>query len=178
MNFGLGRAAVLGLVLACSGCSYIFVTGKPANVEALPPSEPITCTTSKVTPILDTVFAGLEVARTAYAVSLSDGDYSGQPLNRGADIGIGASLVALFASSAIYGYLVTGSCADAKSQHERQRQQYLYPAGPPPVEFPAQSAPPAPQPASPAPQPASPAPQPASPAPSASVPSSAFPPAP
>ena len=172
MNCELGRAAVLGLVLACSGCSYVFVTGKPANVEALPPSEPITCTTSKASPVLDTVFAGLEVARTVYAVSSDDSAYRGQTLTRGADIGLGAAFVALFASSAIYGYLVTGACVDAKSQHERQRQQYLNPAGPPPAEFPARSL----NPASPTPSESA-APQPASPTPAASVPSSAFPPA-
>jgi hypothetical protein len=120
------------MVFGCSGCSYIFVTGKPANAESLPPSEPVECSTSKAAPVLDTVFGSLEIARTAYALSRSDGDYSGQPLSRGADIGFGVGFVALFASSAIYGYLKTSPCADAKAQHERARQQYLEPEPPAP----------------------------------------------
>jgi len=179
----LGRAGVLGLILSCSGCSFLFVRGKPANVEALPPSEPVECTTSKASPILDTVFAGLEVARTGYAVSRSDSDYHGAQLTRGADIGLGLGFVALFASSAIYGYVKTGSCADAKEQHERASQPYLVPVAPPP---PPAAAPPAPSevPASPpsaAPAPNAPAPNapaPNAPAPASSVPSTAFPPAP
>jgi hypothetical protein len=92
----------------------------------------VECTTSKVAPVLDTVFAGLEVARTGYALSQTEADYQGQPLSRGADIGLGAAFVALFASSAIYGYLKTGSCADAKEQQERARQRFLAPPPPPP----------------------------------------------
>jgi hypothetical protein len=85
MRVVIGWARVLVLALGCSSCSYIFVSGKPANVEALPPSEPVECTTSKAAPVLDTVFGALEVARTGYALSLHDSDYSGQQLTRGAE---------------------------------------------------------------------------------------------
>jgi hypothetical protein len=184
MIASFGRAGVLGLILSCSGCSFLFVRGKPANVEALPPSEPVECTTSKASPILDTVFAGLEVARTGYALSRTDSDYSGSQLTRGADIGLGVGFVALFASSAIYGYVKTGSCADAKEQHERAIQPYLLPVGAPPPSPPPSAASPAPSEAPAVAPPAAPAPSspaPSAPAPSApasSVPSSVFPPAP
>jgi len=182
----IGRAGILGLILSCTGCSFLFVRGKPANVEAMPPSEPVECTTSKASPILDTVFAGLEVARTGYALSRTDSDYSGSQLTRGADIGLGVGFVALFASSAIYGYVKTGSCADAKEQHERASQPYLLPVGPPPPPPPAatspapsEAPPAAPVPSAPAPSaPAPNAPTPSAPAPASSVPSNAFPPAP
>ena len=141
---GLIRGLALSslMVFGCGGCSYIFVSGKPSNAESLPPSEPVECTSSKVAPVLDTVFAGLEVVRTGYALSQTEADYRGQQLSRGADIGFGAAFVALFASSAIYGYLKTGSCADAKEQQRQVRQRFLAP--PPPPELTPSSAPPPP----------------------------------
>ena len=182
MSMFLGRAVCLSLILSCTGCSFLFVSGKPTNTEALPPSEPVECTTSKASPVLDTVFAGLEVARTGYALSLKDGDYQGQTLSRGADIGLGVAFVALFASSAIYGYVKTGDCADAKTQHERSRVRYQTPVEPAPLPPPTaasgvpQAIPvPAPAPTTePAPLPV----PPASPAPPGSVPTNAFPSAP
>jgi hypothetical protein len=52
-----------------SGCSWIFVTKPPPGpVEAEPP---VTCTTSAVSPVLDTVLAGLAVAGGITVIALS-----------------------------------------------------------------------------------------------------------
>ena len=183
MRVFFGRAAAFSLILSCSGCSFLFVKGKPANTEAFPPSEAVECTTSKAAPVLDTVFAGLELARTGYAVSLDDSKYRGQTLSRGADIGLGIGFAALFVSSAIYGYVKTGDCVDAKTQHDRARAPYLTPVEPAPLPpSVAASAVPQGTPRSAPPPPAQlpdplPAPVP-SPPPTSSVPSNAFPPAP
>jgi len=96
---------------------------------------------------------------------LHDSDYQGKPLSRGADIGFGVAFVALFASSAIYGYLTTGNCAEAKEQHERARQQYLSPPGPPPAAPPPGLPQPSPEPAAPQSSPAPAAAPPGSPPP-------------
>src|SRR5262245_18743225 len=97
---GLFRSCV-ALVSAASlvlstGCSLIFVSGPPDHPETLPPSAPIDCTSSKVTPVIDTVVTGLQVVRTAVAASAHDSDYSGQPISRQADIGFGVGFAALF----------------------------------------------------------------------------------
>ena len=56
-----------------SGCSMLFVESTPPNASKLPTSEPLECTTSQVAPTVDLVMTGLQVLRTAYAASQSDG---------------------------------------------------------------------------------------------------------
>jgi hypothetical protein len=74
------------------------------------------CTSGKAAPIIDTVIAGYEVVRTTAAIAASDGAYDDSPVSREADIGLGLGFFALFGASAIYGYVMTGECSDAKAR--------------------------------------------------------------
>jgi hypothetical protein len=85
----------------------------------LGPSKPVECTTSKMAPVFDTLFAGLELVRTGVALSADDYDYRDFPISRGADIAFGVGFTGLFAASAGYGYATTSKCQSVK---EQQRQ--------------------------------------------------------
>lgn len=99
-------AALVALAVTSSGCSFIFVKAPPPFA---------TCTGSPLAPVVDTLAAGLEAVRTVIALGATDDSYKGAPISRGADIGIGAGLAALFVSSAAYGYVVTKKCNDARA---------------------------------------------------------------
>jgi hypothetical protein len=68
---------------------------------------------------VDAIIAGLQAARTGYAVSRTDSDYDGMFLSRGGDIGLGVGLTTAFALSAIYGFAATGTCRDVTAQAGR-----------------------------------------------------------
>jgi hypothetical protein len=115
------RCLVLCVSLgSLSGCSFLFVHSPPAQHAQL---HYFDCTSSKAAPVIDTVVAGLEAVRTGVAISASEGDYAGYPISRGADIGFGLGLTALFTAAAIYGYNATGDCADAKEALERRAEE-------------------------------------------------------
>lgn len=111
----LASAASLTLL---PGCSLFFVQSPPTPRL---PDQPVACTTSNAAPIVDSVVAGLQLVRVGYAISQKESDYEDFPISRGADIGIGVGLLAVFAASAAYGFGVTGSCASA--QHEAAAEQ-------------------------------------------------------
>jgi hypothetical protein len=116
MNTRVGRAVLLAtfgsLTPSLSGCSLLFVDTAPPNHAQL---EHFDCTSGKAAPIIDTIVGAYQVVRTGYALSAEESDYDGYPLSRGADIGFGVGLTALFLGSAIYGYSETGACADAEA---------------------------------------------------------------
>jgi hypothetical protein len=99
-----------------AGCSVLFTTSPPSDAERLPAGAPIECTTTKAAPIVDSVLAGLQVARVGLAAAADDSVYRDAPISREADIGIGVAMATLFLSSAVYGYSVTGRCADLKAR--------------------------------------------------------------
>ena len=105
-------AVILSSVAGLPGCSFLFVTS-PKHVESTPAAAytPVECTSSKVAPAVDTVLAGLEVARTVYAATADKSVYEGAPISRGADIAFGLGFLALFGASAIWGYSVTSECS-------------------------------------------------------------------
>jgi hypothetical protein len=109
--FRLGRALAAVSMFGCSGCSLLFVKAPDSsgNVQTGASKK---CTTSKVLPVLDTVFTGLEVVRTGVAVGADNSAYSSsnQPLSREADIALGVAFTALFLGSAVYGYSTTARC--------------------------------------------------------------------
>jgi hypothetical protein len=96
----------------------IFTTKAPEY----PPAPPvhITCTTTRAAPIVDTILAALEVARTVVAVNAEDSVYKDAPFNRSADIGFGVGFAALFAGSAIYGFSVTNRCSELNRGREQE----------------------------------------------------------
>lgn len=118
----LGLFLLLGLIATQTACSWIFVK-PPSDAEQnwldtrprpvrLPAVEGRTCTSSKVAPILDTVFGAFQVARTGYALQASESDYVGAKFNRGTDIALGVALTGVFFLSAYYGYSHTAECTE------------------------------------------------------------------
>lgn len=105
---------VLALFLAFNGsaCSLIFVKPPPSNTGQIVASSRKECTKSKLAPILDTLFTGLEVVRTVYALDADDSVYASpdQPLSRESDVALGIGFTTLFLGSAIYGYWATARC--------------------------------------------------------------------
>lgn len=121
--FKVYRVGVLLAALPLGGCSFVFVDSPPDHPERISSQSEVKCTTSKAAPVIDTLIAGYQGVRTAMAASASDADYSGAPISREADVFFGAGFLALFASSAIYGYVTTGNCKDAKASHGYERTQ-------------------------------------------------------
>lgn len=82
---------IVALLATTPGCSFIFVKTAPPSDGRIT-ARPGRCTSSKAMPVLDTVFAGLQGVRTAYAAAAPDSVYEDPdvPLSREADIGIGA----------------------------------------------------------------------------------------
>ena len=92
------------------GCSFMFVSGPPDDQRG---TRSLTCTTSRGWPIVDTLLASYQLVRTGVALSRSDADYANSQLSRGADIAIGASLLAVTALSAGVGYSAVSKCEEA-----------------------------------------------------------------
>lgn len=106
------RLVLLGCSsFALSGCSWIFVQGPPADYAESPR---VSCTSGQAAPVIDTVVAAFQVVRTGYAISQDESDYRDFPISRGADIGFGVGLTALFTASAIYGFSATSACRTAE----------------------------------------------------------------
>jgi hypothetical protein len=168
------------------GCSFALVSGPPANHRELPV---VDCTTSRVGPVLDTIWTVLQTANFALAASKSEqewnDDYNGDPpISHGAAIPVYAALAALGGAGMYYGFSRTGACRSAKLElmiRASSGQQPMPGTWPPPQQAPApgpgtwpppQQAPAPgpgtwPPPPAPAPPPAAPAPAPPAPAPPA-----------
>jgi len=99
-------------VALLQGCSWLFVDAPPAHRA---PAGQVACTRSKAAPVIDTVVAAVQVGRTVFAIAQSEADYRDFPISRGADIGLGVGLTALFTASAVYGYATTSACATAQN---------------------------------------------------------------
>src|SRR5690242_10735302 len=91
----LGPAwAALGLI--CTGCSFCFVKGPPAEPENAPVTVPSHCTSSLAGPIVDSAIGAFQIARTAVAATADDSVYQNAAISREVDIGAGATLATLF----------------------------------------------------------------------------------
>ena len=114
------------LAFASSGCSLLFIKGpSDTSHSQFRPGSSVKCTSSKVAPALDTVFAGLEVLRTGLAAGADDSVYNNpnQPLSREADIALGIGFASLFLGSAIYGYATTAACSKRKQANAPDVQE-------------------------------------------------------
>jgi hypothetical protein len=109
--FVFGRALAAASMVACGGCSLLFVT-PPQSSGKIQTGAPKQCTTSRAMPVLDTILTGFEVVRTGLAIGADASVYSdpNQPLSREADIALGIGFTALFLGSAVYGYSATARC--------------------------------------------------------------------
>ena len=109
--------AIVSAVVA-SGCSFALVSGPPANHRQLPVVE---CTTSRVGPILDTVWTILQVSNIALAASSSEAEWDDTfggdaPWSRNAGMGIYTGLAALGAAGMYFGFTRTSACRGAKAE--------------------------------------------------------------
>jgi hypothetical protein len=122
----LSAALAALFALSSTGCSLLFVNERPSPRPGSLAPAAAKCTSSQVAPVLDTIFAGLEAARTVYAASADDSVYENpnQPLSRGTDVALGLGFTALFLGSSLYGYVATRNCrkyekdSDDTSEHE------------------------------------------------------------
>jgi hypothetical protein len=118
--------AVLMAFLTSTGCSFALVSGPPANHQQLPVIE---CTTSRVGPILDTVWSVLQTLNLVAAIAQDEESWQDQfhgdaPFSRNAAIGIYSSFAALGAAGMWYGYSGVSECRAAKQELAiRARQQ-------------------------------------------------------
>jgi len=85
---------------------------RPAKTDVPSRHEAAGCTTNRWAPTVDVIVASLQVFRTLYALGLSDMDYQGMAINRSTDIGAGVLMTTLFATSAAYGFVTTGTCRE------------------------------------------------------------------
>lgn len=104
------RLGWLAAALSLSGCSFVFVEGPPADHET---RATFGCSASYVSPILDTVYAGLQALAIATAQGAAD-DATAERLSSeemAVQVGFGAVAVA----SAIYGFSTVGTCQQARA---------------------------------------------------------------
>src|SRR5690349_8621088 len=114
----MSRAIVIavGLVLATSGCSFVFVSGPPANHRQLPVVE---CTTSRIAPGLDAAWTILQVLNFALAVSRTDQEWDDTfggdpPFSRSVGVGLYTAWALLGGAGMYFGFTRTGACVAAK----------------------------------------------------------------
>ncbi len=99
--------ACLALPLLASGsaCSWIFVQALPDNYER---GDHTDCTTSRAMPAIDTTFALIDAGTAVYVAGRSDAP------NKTLAVTAGLLASAVWASSAIWGYVKTSACEEAK----------------------------------------------------------------
>jgi hypothetical protein len=142
------------VVLLAGGCSFAFVEGRPADHERRAYFE---CTTSRLGPILDTVFGGYMGLTAALLASQSEEEQAqferdNPNVDRETQIGVFTAFAVLGTAGAIWGYVRTQQCIDAKALMVARLKPNTWPPVPPPapvitVPPPAPSPPPTPAPA-------------------------------
>jgi hypothetical protein len=124
-----------------AGCSFAFVSGPPDHHEQLPY---VSCTESRLAPILDSLFTALNVANSIFAISASDstwhdtfcdsGDSGCSPaLGQTAAIPIYIGLAAIGAAGVYYGFSRTHECRVAKEEQMARAAQPTQPVEPAPL---------------------------------------------
>jgi hypothetical protein len=74
----------------------------------------VDCTSSYWAPIADSAIAAYEIGGAAYAATLDDSRFDRYPITRKEDIALGGVFGAVFAGSAIYGYVEATRCRRIK----------------------------------------------------------------
>jgi hypothetical protein len=89
-----------------SGCSWIFVQPPPPDYGR---GRDLDCTTNRAAPVIDTIFTITNVISALYVAGQNN------VTNKGASVGLGLSVAALWGMSAGYGYSNTSQCEEAKA---------------------------------------------------------------
>jgi hypothetical protein len=153
------RLTALAMIFSMlGGCSFALVSGPPANHRQLPAFE---CTTSRVGPIIDTVWTVLQTLNLFPAVMRDEEAWQDQfdgdpPFSRNTAIGVYGGFAALGAAGMWYGYSRVADCHEARNELaiRAARQptpgpgspEWWPPPQPAPAEPPAAPSPPAPVP--------------------------------
>ena len=103
-----------GLAGLSSGCSVAFMTPVPAGAAPGQARPHVDCTSSNLAPIVDSVLTAYELAGVGYAATLEDADYARYRISRKTDMALGVGFAALFAGSAVYGYVSAARCRRVK----------------------------------------------------------------
>lgn len=112
------RIVAVAVMTQALGCSFALVSGPPANHQQLPYFE---CTTSKVGPVLDTVWTSLQALNLLVAASASDQEWDENfdgdpPFGRSTAIPLYLGLAALGGAGMYYGFTRTSACKGAKQE--------------------------------------------------------------
>jgi hypothetical protein len=91
------------LLVLLPSCSYLLVEPLPENYKS---RRRIRCTTSRVAPVLDTVFTLTNTAGVIYVASQDN------VKNKENSVLLGLSVAAIWAISAVYGYKATDACEE------------------------------------------------------------------
>ncbi|HLK89892.1 MAG TPA: hypothetical protein VKZ18_08360 [Polyangia bacterium] len=126
-------------------CSWMFVQTLPDNHQR---GDHADCTTSRAMPAIDTTLALIDAGTAAYVAGRSDAT------NKTLAVTTGFLASAVWASSALWGYLETSACQEAKDDADTgllsprpilgRRQPPLLWSPPPPAPPPPAAPPPAP----------------------------------
>lgn len=114
------RARLMSCALALaasSGCSYVFVIGPPDPPDPPAPGAAVACTEGRTAPVIDTMLLAsnaISMGLNASRANSVDGD---EEYPNAKSYLIGSMIgVALYGSSALYGYKKTGACRELRSQ--------------------------------------------------------------
>jgi hypothetical protein len=114
------RVALLALLpLATGGCGFILVHGPPQGHEQM---VYISCTESDAGPIVDGIWAGLNLFGAIYAASLSEEDFF-TPAERNAYVASGIVWTGFSSAAAVVGLNKTKKCRAAKEQLARRQAE-------------------------------------------------------
>jgi hypothetical protein len=133
---GRAKLIVTGLLALsmCGGCSYIFV--QPPKDDDLHARGVLTCTTTPIAPVVDSVFTLTNLLSVFYVANENNVTDKGTPM------AAGLAVAAIWLSSAIYGYYNTSQCADLAREDDPgpyhrpvhyQHAVFRPPPAPPPV---------------------------------------------
>jgi hypothetical protein len=105
------RRFIAFLGVASCGCSFAFVSGPPSETAPSPGPEE-QCTTSVLSPVLDSVGAAVGALNIGIATSAAPGKVSwyGVEMESGTGVALGITQLALFGAGAIYGFVQTSRC--------------------------------------------------------------------
>jgi hypothetical protein len=103
------------LVGSTCGCSLTFMNTVPADAARGQARPHVDCTTGYAAPIIDSVLATNHLIGVGYAATHNDSDYEPYPISRQTHMALAAGYAALFAGSAVYGYVSAAHCRRVKS---------------------------------------------------------------
>ena len=115
----LGCAAVIGMCLTQTGCSFTFVETVPDHPEKL---RYFDCTSTPGLPVADGVFALTNGVGGVATLTQSKKEYADKNdgANRDVVAGVSIAVAVIGIASGIYGLITTDRCRDAKSELRRR----------------------------------------------------------